>query len=158
MTKTTDSRQIGMLIRGILSKHGIDNLQVEIDLSSAMHRYIHERAQGRDLAHIREEILKDMQAGAGMAEKNTDMENRIFQAMRLYVNDRWYRDGVIDFLLEKDRRGQTIEQFAAACNADPFNMPKFFKIAERPVYLKETWGLAFPVESVNTERPSSFYA
>lgn len=71
------------------------------------------------------------------------MEERVFKSTGLAVNETWRRERVIDFLIEKDAAGETIEIFAAKCKADPFNMPKWFQIAQKPSLLKDTWGLAF---------------
>lgn len=143
MTKTTDTRQIGLLIQGILRKYGIDNLQLEIDLTSAIKIYFEQAYKKENKAEMRERILADIGVFAEKVKKNEQMESRIFQATGLYVNDRWYRDGVIEFLLEKDSLGETIEKFAETCKSNPYTMPKFFKIAEKPAYLKDVWGLAF---------------
>lgn len=149
MTETTDSRQIRLLVNRILVSYGIDDLGLESNLSSGVLKYLQARLKNgkTDKAAIRKEILGSMEIAAAKATKNEAMESRIFKAMGLYVNDRWYKDGVIDFLLKKDEQGETIEVFAQKCKDDPYNMPKFFKIAEKPSYLKDTWGLAFSPES-----------
>lgn len=143
MTETTDSRQIRLLVTGILAKYDIDDLLLEIDLSEAFKQYLQARQKSRDKAGIRERIMADMEIAAARQTKNEEMESRIFKATGLYVNERWYQDGIIDFLIEKDRQGETIEVFATACKADPYKMPKLFKIAEKPSYLRDVWGLAF---------------
>ena len=143
MTTTTDKRQISIFTNKILAKYDIDNLQLEIDLISAFHAYLTERLKSGDKVGARERIEKALQLHEKRATKNEQMESRIFKATGLYVNERWYMDGIIDFLTKKDEQGETIEVFAERCKADPFNMPKFFKIAEKPAYLKDVWGLAF---------------
>lgn len=157
MTKSTDSRNIRQLVNSILVSYGIDDLALESNLSSGLLRYLQERMtnRGRDKAAIRAEILAELQIGATKATTNDAMESRIFQATGLYVNERWHTDGVIAFLIEKDAQGETIEQFAKACKDDPFTMPKFFKIAEKPSYLKDTWGLANFAEH-QEEKPPVF--
>jgi hypothetical protein len=91
-------------------------------------------------------LLEFAKMGSAKEQANQAMEERIARAMHITTNDRWYRDGIIQFLIRKDAEGQSIETFAQACTADPFNMPKFFKIAEKPSLLRDTWGLAFAKE------------
>lgn len=147
MTETTDSRQIRLLISGILSKYEIDNLQLEIDLASAAKRYMDERRKDKDKASVRARILMDMDIATAKASRNEAMESRIFKATGLYVNERWYKDGIMSFLINQDELGKTIEKFAETCKANPYTMPKFFKIAERPQLLRDTWGLVFSAQS-----------
>jgi hypothetical protein len=80
-------------------------------------------------------------------QRYNEMEDRIYKSTGLTVSDRWYRERVMDFLLEKDEQGETIETFAKACKDDPYNMPKFFQIAQKLSLLKDTWGLAFVDDS-----------
>jgi len=143
MTETTDKRQITMLVKGILSKYGIDNLACEMVLIDSFWQYVTERKAGKPIAEIRADILRDLEIGVEKKTKNDEMESRIFQATGLYVSDKWYLDGVIDFLIKHERAGETIETFAERCKADPFTMPKFFQIAQKPSLLRDTWGLAF---------------
>src|SRR5688572_13787281 len=153
MTESTNQRQIILLVKGIMHKHGIDDLQVEIDFTSAFWRYITERKAGRSAAQIREDILNDLGIATVKSTKQEEMESRIKFATGLSVNERWYRDGVIDFLIYRDAEGQTIEHFAKACTDDPYNMPKFFKFSEFPSLIKDNWGLAFPEKKESYVRP-----
>lgn len=146
MTQTTVKRQLTLLVQGILRKYHADiSLEGEIALIENVYKFINSAPKtGQDAATVRNRILAAITAGQAEHEKSLDMEGRIFAALGLYVNQRWYQDGVIDFLKKRDNLGQTIETFAARCKADPYNMPKFFKIAEKPSLLMDTWGLAFP--------------
>ena len=143
MTKTTDTRQLRMTIDSILSKYEIDNLKLSLDLSTAARSFFEETKKGRDAATVRKEIEEALQAGARLATKNEQMEKRIFAAMGLRVTDRWYTDGVIEFLHQRDEEGQTIEAFAEVCKSNPFTMPKFYKFGEKPSLLIVDYGLAF---------------
>lgn len=143
MTKTTDTRQLRMTVDSILAKYGIDNLQLSIDLASGVKTFFEGTRAGDNPVEIRARIQKALETGAQKAAKQDEMEGRIKVATGLSVSEYWYRDGVIDFLLQRDAEGQTIEKFAEACRADPYNMPKFFKFSERPSLIKDDWGLAF---------------
>jgi len=153
MTESTNQRQIILLVKGIMQKHNLTDLQVEIDFSSAFWRYVTERKAGRTAVQIREDILKDLEIGAAKATAQENMESRIKFATGLSVNELWYRDGVIDFLIARDAEGQTVEHFAKACTDDPYNMPKFFKFSERPSLIKDNWGLAF-MKKTDEVRPA----
>jgi hypothetical protein len=88
-------------------------------------------------------------------QRYNEMEDRIYKSTGLTVSDRWYRERVMDFLLEKDEHGETIETFAKACKDDPYNMPKFFQIAQKLSLLKDTWGLAFVDDDSDAESEPS---
>lgn len=151
MTETTGKRQITKLVNGIFTKFGIDNLACEMVLTDAFWRYVTERKTGKSIAEIRADILRDLEISGEKKAKNDEMESRIFQATGLYVNDKWYLDGIIDFLQKHDALGETIETFAERCKADPYNMPKFFQIAQKPTLLRDTWGLAFIAPSTKQD-------
>lgn len=55
---TSNSRQLRMLMDGVLSKHGIDNLQLSIDLCEAAKKFF----SSDNPTKTRESILKDIQA------------------------------------------------------------------------------------------------
>lgn len=152
MTESTDKRQITLLVKGLMQKHGLTALQVEIDFVSAFWRYITERKAGRDISRVREDILNDLQIAAANATKQENMESRVKFSTGLSVDESWYREGVIAFLIARDLDGQTVEKFAEACRADPFNMPKFFQIAAQPALIRKNWGLAFQ-KTVSPARP-----
>ena len=143
MTATTDSRQIGMIVRGILSKHNLDNLQLEIDLTESFKRYMDGKKQGRDIAKIREEILLSLEIGALKENAKINMEARVKLSLGIEVSGRSRYNDMIRFLLKKDAEGQSVELFAEWCRNNPFNAPKFFKIAEMPDLLMVNWPAAF---------------
>jgi len=117
----------------------------------------YDRKKGREEAKKRKaeqqakrgDMIDGMMQFADLEKERTNIVERIEQATRLTVNDRWYKEGVIDFLLQKDKDGQTIEEFTQVCNDNPYTMPKLFKIAEKPSYLKDVWNLAFPANNPN---------
>ena len=140
---TSINRQLTLLVQGILGKHKIDNLQVEVDLVSSLQRMWTEG--GRDpakLAEIRENILKSMLAGGLKEHKMAEMEGRVKACMNISVSGPYYED-MLKFLMKKDEEGETVEQFAKWCKENPYDAPKFFKIAEKPNLLKVNWPAAF---------------
>jgi hypothetical protein len=137
---TTDKRQITELVKPILEKHGIDSLQLEIDLIGAFWRYVVERKAGRDIAQVRIDILKDMQVGATRVTEREAMESTIRSALGIDPTATpaiW--DTVIDFLLKAEKRGERLAEFAQACIADPYGMPKAHQIAQKPSLIQSMW-------------------
>jgi len=157
MTKTTDLRQLRMTIDSILTKYGIDNLQLSIDLSSAVRTYFNETTAGNSPVDVRKRIEESMQVGAVRAEKLDAMESRIHEAMGLRVSEEWHRAGVINFLIAQDAKGKTIEVFAEQCRKHPYSMPKPYQIAQKPSLLISDWDLAFlgvTVKKTDEEMPA----
>ena len=132
-----------MTMDSILAKYGIDNLQLSMDLTTAARTFFTETEAGNNPVTVRQRIEAAMQTGATRAAKMDDMESRVYKATGLRVSEGWHRDGVMDFLLNRDAEGQTIEVFANACWSDPYGMPKFHQIAAKPALLIANWGLAF---------------
>lgn len=147
MTKTTDSRQVRLLIGGILSKHGIDNLQLEIEIAGAVKRYYDETKSGGDKANVRERILASMEAAAARATKTEQVLSRVQKALGFDVSGSRF-DQMIEFIIRaEDNDGQTIEQFREWWDEqDKFKRPALWKIADRPAFLRELWPGAFSKE------------
>lgn len=152
MTETTDSRQIGMMTQAILAKYQVDNLQLEIDLSSALLAYLREKQAGTPTGKIREKVLAAMEIAAAKSTKYDDMARRVKQALGLEVTGRSRYDGMMEFLLKRDAAGEAIEVYSQWQNDNPYKAPASFKIAERPELLEETWGMAF-VKKTDERRP-----
>jgi len=153
MTQTTIKRQVTLLVKGLLQKHAIDHLQLEIELVEGVWGFITEVRKGRDAATVRAEILAALKANEAQVTKDAELESRIFKALGLYVNEQWYKSDVIAFLHKREAEGQTVEEFAEACKADPFTMPKFYEIAKNPEYLRTVWGMAFVNKPPKNQEP-----
>lgn len=150
---TSINRQLTLLVQGILEKHKIDSLQLEVDLVSSLQRMWTEG--GRDpskLAEIRENILKSMLAGAARVEKLASMESRVKMSLGIETNGGSRYEDMLNFLLKKDSEGQSVEEYAKWCKDNPFEAPKPFQISMRPALLSETWPMAFQKPQV-VERP-----
>lgn len=70
MTKTTDTRQLKLLIEGIIRSHGIDNLELEINVFQGVKRLLESgtpvRTRESYLSEIREAL------GANQAQQTMD--------------------------------------------------------------------------------------
>lgn len=153
MTQTTAHRQLSILVRGILESYKIDNLQLEIDLIASVHRMYQE--SGKDpskMAALREEILAGMLKGASEENELAQMETRVKKSMTISCDGRSRYSEMLRFLVKRDRDGQPVEKYAEWCKNNPFTAPKFFKIADRPDLLMETWEMAF-IEAEKEIRP-----
>lgn len=150
---TSISRQISLLVKGILERYKIDNLQLEIDLASSFQRMFTEGGKDPEkLSKVREDILSSFQKELDKANELIDMETRVSRAMGISTDGRSRYDTMLRFLVRKDKDGQKIEDYAKWCKDNPFTAPKPFKIAERPDLLMETWTMAF-VEKADEVRP-----
>jgi hypothetical protein len=141
---TTINRQLSLLVQGIFEKYNVDNLQMEIDLVSSFQRMFVDG--GRDpakLTRIREDVLSSILAGAKSESDKAEMEGRVKRCMAISIDGRSRYDDMLRFLVKKDKDGQTVEKYAEWCKNNPFEAPKFFKIAEKPDLLMTTWDMAF---------------
>ena len=132
MTKTTDSRQVRLLIQGILSKHGIDNFQLELDLAGAVKRYYEETSRrGSDKVLIREKILEGMRIAAQKASQREKLYERVKTCLGFDASLPRF-DMMIAFLERKEEMGETLEGFRKWWDhEDPYKRPALWKIADR---------------------------
>lgn len=156
MTKTTLKRQLDLLIGGVLRAHQIDNLQLEVDLSSSVYRMVSEGE--RDPAKwvsVREDILSSILAGARDENEIVEMEGRVKGALGITINGSHRFEDMLKFLVRKDKEGQPIEKYGRWCRENPYEAPKAFQIAKNPDLLKLTWEMAFaPIQDRHViERP-----
>jgi hypothetical protein len=80
---TTDSRQLRMLMDGILAHYGIDNLQLSIDLSSAVKRFLASDSPARTREDILKGIQKTLEQGAEMQIRIDAIEAEIKNRVRI---------------------------------------------------------------------------
>ncbi len=149
MTKTTDSRQLGIIFQGVLQKHGVwdglvadgKDLLVEMDLVMAAKMYFAD-FKSKGAVATREDIFKSLELAATKSLAIDEMMNRVKIALGINPSSgKW--DDVIHFLLREDAKGMTIELFAKACEDDKFNMPKAHQIAMNPSLIMSMWPKAF---------------
>ena len=143
MTKTTDTRQLRLLIEGTIQAYGIDNLQLEIDLFSGIKRLLESDTPVRTRETVLASLRKTLELGALRENLVINMEARVKACMGIDVSGRERYRPMIDYLIKKDTEGQTVEAFAKWCQEHPFNAPKAFKIAENPDLLMINWPAAF---------------
>lgn len=156
---STDKRNIEFLVKGILQKHGIDSLIVEIDLICAFDTYLKGRYKKEEPADLRIEILKSLQAGFEKSDERDAMEERIKRALGVDPKTTpalW--DSVINFLIKAEKQNETIERFAMACEADPYGMPKTHQIANKPTMIQAVWPKVFRggVEAARADSDGGF--
>ena len=153
MTKTTDSRQLGMIFRGVLEKYGAwdslvadgRDLQVEMDLVMAAKMYFAE-FKSLGAAKVREKIFETLRLSAAKTTDFEAMEARVTTALGIRPDGRMWED-IIAFLISEDAKGKTIETFAKVCAEDKFDMPKAHQIAMKPSLITSMWPRAFQVNA-----------
>lgn len=147
MTQTTVNRQLSLLVRGVLQSNEVDNLKLEIDLVSSLHRMWFEG--GKDpakLASVREDVISSLLESASGENELVAMEGRVSKSLGISIDGRSRYDDMLKFLVRKDKEGQAVEKYAQWCKDNPFEAPKAFQIANRPALLVETWNMAFMEE------------
>ncbi len=145
MTKTTDSRQLGEIFKGVLNKHGLWNyavenqkdLLVEMDLVMAAKMYFAEVKQ-IGAANVRQKVFETLKLAEAKVAATDGMESRVKFALGIFPTGRAWED-VLAFLIREDGQGKTIETFAKACESDPYNMPKSHQIAMNPTLIISMW-------------------
>lgn len=141
MTKSTDTKNITTIVKGILKRNYIDNLQVEIDLIAAWKRYLFEREDGETPAQTRLKITSEYSPGF---MDQARMTQEIMDTLGVEVSlDSSEWQTVISFCLGAEKRGETIKAFRLWMNDDPYNSPKKHQIAQSPLIIKKTWRSAF---------------
>ena len=153
MTTTTFNRQLSLLVKGILEANKIDDLKLEIDLVTAVHRLVEARKDPAEMVRVREDALSSFLAGAAKESEFIEMEGRVKKSMGISIDGRGSYEKMVRFLVAKDKEGQTVEKYAQWCKDNPFTAPKFFQIAQKPDLLMTTWEMAFISEPSEEVRP-----
>jgi hypothetical protein len=148
MTKSTDTKNITVIVKGILKSNGVDNLKLEIDLISAWMRYLFEREEGNTPAETRAKIADALGFFGDAHTDRARMMQLIMDTLGVEVDDamtEWKT--VISFCLDAEKKNQTISAYRAWMNNDPFNSPKKHQIAQSPLIIKKTWASAFEIKA-----------
>lgn len=138
-----DVQSLSIVQRKKLEKETEEKDQESYDRKNGIEEAKKRKARADAAKAARDPIAEWGKLAGDKEQKYREMEDRVHKSTGLTVSDIWYRDKVMDFLLRKDEAGESIERFAQACKEDPYRMPKFFQIAQKPGLLKDTWGLAF---------------
>lgn len=169
MTKSTDTKNINKMVKGLLIKHGIDNLTLEIDLISAFMRYLHEREDGESPAQARMRVTREVGGLDAILQitqtfrPRAEMRERVERALGRNPNwedlkQDWNTFDV--WLIEREKQdGQTIESFMKWHNADEYRLRGVIYLT--PIKIKDWWLQAFSEQTnrVITEyRPSRIKA
>lgn len=154
MTIGTDSRNITKIIRALLKKYDVDNLELEASLVGSMIRYVNERDAGETPAQARERVAGDFLEVSFLSAEALAIQKakQTFEdVMKLNSGNSPQWDELFSFLARMEAQGQTIAQYSAWCQSDPFNSPKAHQIAQKPLLVKSTWRMAF--EKKESDKP-----
>lgn len=151
MTKSTDTKNITQIVKGILKRNYVaDSLQLEIDLVSAWKRYLFEREEGLSPAETREKITKEIGFFGVEHIERARMMQLLMDTLGVDVDEgtpEWI--AVINHCIEAEKNNQTVRDYRAWMNADPYNSPKKHQIAQNPLLIKQTWRSAFEEKEKN---------
>jgi hypothetical protein len=140
---TTDSRQLRMLMDGILAHYGIDNLQLSIDLSSAVKRFLASDSPARTREDILKGIQKTLEQGAEMQIRIDAIEAEIKNRVRISPVGREWEDFLRWAYKQEQEKGQKIEKFVDWWVSDEWRMAHP-PSSPQSWYVK--WLQAFPSE------------
>jgi pyruvate-formate lyase len=147
MTLSTDKKNIEKIVRGILQSNGIDNFKLEIDLSSAWHRYVTTREGGLTPAESRLQIAQEYNeiGFSAKGQERNQLKQEFMDVMKIDFGGEDSADwtSLLDHLVKAKAKGETIQTFAEWCKKDPFNSPKIHQIAQKPLLVKQVWAAAF---------------
>lgn len=159
MTKSTDTKNIKFIVRGLLKKYGLLDeqgepmLQAEIDFTTALVRYMFERETGESpaaarLRVTREYDIENLISLTRAAAPRLAMQARVEAAVKKSPNWDDLKSGWNDFdlwLLEREKIGETIEGFMTWYNSDEFRVNNNLWLT--PYRIKEFWQRAFEKKS-----------
>ena len=155
---TTDSRQLRMLMDGVLSHYGIDNLQLSIDLCESVKKFIASDNPAKTRESILKGIQKALEHGAEMQIRIDEIEAEIKNRVRISPVGREWEDFLRWAYRKEQNDGEKIEKFVDWWVSDEW------RLAHPPSspqswYVK--WPQAFPAEiapKIEKEGGSGYYA
>lgn len=144
MTKTTDSRQLRLLVDGILSLNGIDDLKLSIDLCEGVKKFWASETPVRTREDILSGIGKSLEKGAAKQLELEAIRNEI--ESRVHINpttQEW-----IDFTewawKKKEEKGEEIGKFIDWWLSDDWRK-------QHPPFKPTGWLTSWPQAFVKTE-------
>lgn len=155
---TTNSRQLRMLMDGVLSHYGIDNLQLSIDLCEAVKKFLASDNPAKAREVILKGIQKTMEQGTDMRVRIDQIEAEIKNRVRISPVGREWEDFLRWAYQQEQEHDQKIEKFVDWWVSDEW------RLAHPPSspqswYVK--WLQAFPKEDAQVlekEGGSGYYA
>jgi hypothetical protein len=145
---TTDTRQLRLLIEGVLSAHGINDLEypeLSFRMTSAVKKFIDDN--NGTPTRTREQILADIERAVGKSFIVGNRKQDIFDEINRRVGIRavgtdWER--FIDFCLVEEKNGKTISKFLDWWLGDTWQ-------AEHPPTRPDGWRVKWDLAFVKTE-------
>lgn len=137
-------------ISGVLAEFGIDNLELEMRLSTSVYGFFVRLQNGEDPLLVQADMMDAYFASHAEEKFREELIIRIGKALGLNITneDKW--DKTLKFLIRKEKeKSQTVEGFANWLEEYKFGPPAW-KIAERPERIIENWPQAYP-EAVQKE-------
>lgn len=158
MTKTTNSRQLRLLVDGVLERYGIDNLQLSIELCEAAKKFFASDNPVKTRESILKGVQKTLEQGATMQIRIDEIEAEIKNRVRISPVGREWEDFLRWAYKQEQEKGENIERFVDWWVSDEWRMghpPS----SPHSWYVK--WLQAFPSESaqkIEKEGSSGYYA
>lgn len=146
MTQTTDSRQLRLLFNGILSAHGIDNLELEIRLVDAVRKMLGSATPARTREEIVASLQKSMTSGAARHEKLQAIEGEIRTRIHINPVTRDWQD-FCEWALKQEEKGETIVAFLDWWLSDEWQKT-------HPPTKPESWYVKWSLAFANKSEPA----
>jgi hypothetical protein len=141
MTNATNTRQLRLLVSGVLQLHGIDNLQCELRIVEAVKKFL---AEGNaEPVHTKERILADVAKQLGKSAVVGTVKQAIYDEINKRVGIRptgndW--EDFITFCSQEHDKGKTISEFLDWWLSDEWQAEH---PPSRPQIWRVKWDLAF---------------
>lgn len=155
---TTNSRQLRMLMDGVLTHYGIDNLQLSIDLCESVKKFLASDNPVKAREDILKGVQKTLEQGASMQIRIDEIEAEIRNRVRLNPTGREWEDFLRWVYQQEQKKGEKIERFIDWWVSDEWRMAHP-PSGPQSWYVK--WPQAFPIESQKKsekEGSSGYYA
>lgn len=147
MTRSTDTRQLRLLIEGILQAHGINDLRLEIDLFSGIKRLLESDTPVRTRETTLEGIRKALESGVSKQMELQAIRDEIEDRVKIGPNGSAWEDFISWAWKQKEEKQETITKFLDWWLADDWRK-------EHPPFKPDNWYIAWPRAFVVEPKPA----
>lgn len=153
---TTDSRQLRMLVDGVLSAYGVDDLQLSIDLCEAFKKFGASPTPARTREDILAGIKNSLEKGSGEQARLEEIRGEIERRIRIRPTGNAWED-FIKWAYKQEQKGEAVSRFLDWWVSDEWRM-------SHPPFKPDGWYVQWPQAFPNQQsRPmvtgsSGYYA
>jgi len=150
MTKATDKRTLRLLIDGVLSNFGIDNLLLTIKLTESIAKFYDGEQTPRAKEQILSDLRKAIETGSTKQSELQRIAEQIESRVRIRPTTKEWSD-FVEFCWREAKEGRTIDLFIDWWLADEWQR---LHPPSRPDSWFVKWPQAFPVVPAQPAQPT----